>query len=119
MIITHNLAVVRHVSDEIAIMYMGRFVEQGPTAEIFANPAHPYTAGLIAAQPNPDPDQAAHRCRADWARSASLRNRPPGCEFHPRCPMAQDVCRSVEPTPSRRTPSRCIAATFPHRCGKR
>ena len=61
VIITHNLAVVRHVSDETAIMYMGRFVEKGPTAEIFARPAHPYTAGLIAAQPASRSRQAPHR----------------------------------------------------------
>ena len=57
LIITHNLAVVRHVSDETAIMYMGRFVEQGPTSDIFHHAAHPYTIGLLAAQPKPDPDK--------------------------------------------------------------
>ncbi|MBM3519952.1 MAG: ABC transporter ATP-binding protein [Alphaproteobacteria bacterium] len=96
MIITHNLAVVRHVSDRTAIMYMGRIVEQGPTAEIFARPAHPYAAALIAAQPNPDP---AHR-RAGPAllgEVTSLRNRPPGCEFHPRCGRASDTCRTSVP----------------------
>src|SRR5262249_54368261 len=60
LIITHNLAVVRHVSDEMAIMYMGRFVEHGTTREIFERAAHPYTAGLLAAQPHPDPDNRRH-----------------------------------------------------------
>jgi oligopeptide/dipeptide ABC transporter ATP-binding protein len=92
MIITHNLPVVRHVSDDIAIMYMGRIVEKGPTAAVFAAPAHPYTAALIAAQPSPDPRK--RRLGAVLTGEvASLRNRPPGCEFHPRCPRAQEICR--------------------------
>jgi oligopeptide/dipeptide ABC transporter ATP-binding protein len=92
MIITHNLPVVRHVSDDTAIMYMGRIVERGPTAAVFASPAHPYTGALIAAQPSPDP----RRRRLGAVLSgevASLRHRPPGCEFHPRCPRAGDTCR--------------------------
>ena len=96
VIITHNLAVVRHVSDETAIMYMGRFVEKGRTADIFPDPAHPYTQGLIAAQPHPDP--AKRRTGVVLTGEvASLRNRPPGCEFHPRCPKMQDHCRSHAP----------------------
>ncbi len=96
LIITHNLAVVRHVSDETAIMYMGRFVEQGPTADIFARAAHPYTVGLLGAQPKPDPDR-----RRDYValmgEVPSLARRPSGCEFHPRCPHAQDICRREVP----------------------
>ncbi|HYV87319.1 MAG TPA: ABC transporter ATP-binding protein [Candidatus Polarisedimenticolia bacterium] len=96
LIITHNLAVVRHVSDETAIMYMGRFVEQGPTADIFAHAAHPYTVGLLGAQPKPDPDR-----RRDYValmgEVPSLARRPSGCEFHPRCPHAQELCRREVP----------------------
>lgn len=96
MIITHNLAVVRHVSDRTAIMYMGRIVEQGPTADIFAEPVHPYTAALIAAQPNPDP--ARRRSGpALMGEVTSLRNRPSGCEFHPRCRRASDICHAEDP----------------------
>ena len=97
MIITHNLAVVRHVSDRTAIMYMGRIVEEGPTADIFARALHPSAAALIAAQPNPDPAR-----RRDGpvltGEVTSLRNRPAGCEFHPRCARASDLCRTTVPT---------------------
>lgn len=100
LIITHNLAVVRHVSDETAIMYMGRFVEQGPTAEIFANPRHPYTAALIASQPQPDPDLRREEIPL-IGEVPSLSHRPSGCEFHTRCRYAQEKCRSVRPTDTR------------------
>jgi oligopeptide/dipeptide ABC transporter ATP-binding protein len=96
LVITHNLAVVRHISDEMAIMYMGRFIEYGPTQEIFAQAAHPYTDGLIAAQPQPDPDKR----RAEVALKGevpSLARRPVGCEFHTRCPQAQELCRRERP----------------------
>jgi oligopeptide/dipeptide ABC transporter ATP-binding protein len=112
VIITHNLAVVRHVSDETAIMYMGRFVEKGRTAEIFPEPAHPYTQGLIAAQPNPDP--ARRRTGVVLTGEvASLRNRPSGCEFHPRCPEVQDLCRSQAPETRSPMPGRSCRCHFP------
>jgi peptide/nickel transport system ATP-binding protein len=98
IIITHNLAVVRHVSDEMAIMYMGRFVERGPTAEIFRDPGHPYTHGLIAAQPVPDPDQRRENVELQ-GEVPSLTRRPAGCEFHTRCPHMRDNCRSDRPAP--------------------
>ena len=97
MIITHNLAVVRHVSDRTAIMYMGRIVEEGPTAGIFANPSHPYTAALIAAQPNPDPAQRRNG-PVLTGEVTSLRHRPSGCEFHPRCIRASDLCKRDIPS---------------------
>lgn len=96
MIITHNLAVVRHVSDRTAIMYMGRIVEEGPTAGIFASASHPYTAALIAAQPNPDPARRRNGVVLT-GEVTSLRHRPSGCEFHPRCARASDVCRTQVP----------------------
>ncbi len=109
LIITHNLAVVRHVSDETAIMYMGRFVEQGPTADIFARAAHPYTIGLLGAQPKPDPDR-----RRDYValmgEVPSLARRPRGCEFHPRCPRAQEICRREVP------PAFALSERHSHRC---
>ena len=96
LIITHNLALVRHVADRIAVLYLGRVVEEGPTAQVFASPAHPYTASLIAAEPKPDP----RRRRADLAirgEVPSVLRRPTGCEFHTRCPMARDLCRHTAP----------------------
>ncbi len=98
IVITHNLAVVRHVSDQTAIMYMGRFVERGPTAEIFARPQHPYTHGLLAAQPLPDPDKRRDNVELQ-GEVPSLARRPTGCEFHTRCPRIQPLCRSSRPEP--------------------
>jgi oligopeptide/dipeptide ABC transporter ATP-binding protein len=109
LIITHNLAVVRHVSDEMAIMYMGRFLEHGPTRDIFAHPAHPYTHGLLAAQPHPDPDRRRDNVELQ-GEVPSLAHRPPGCEFHTRCPRAQALCRSARP--ERQT----LAPGHDHRC---
>jgi peptide/nickel transport system ATP-binding protein len=112
LIITHNLAVVRHVSDETAIMYMGRFVEHGPTADIFTRAAHPYTIGLLAAQPKPDPDRRRDYV-AMMGEVPSLAHRPPGCEFHTRCPRAQDVCRHEIPGICRSTPRHTHRCYFP------
>jgi peptide/nickel transport system ATP-binding protein len=112
LVITHNLAVVRHVSDETAIMYMGRFVEQGPTAEIFSSPSHPYTAALIAAQPQPDPDLR----REDVpliGEVPSLARRPSGCEFHTRCAYAQERCRIDRPGVDARSPFHSYRCHFP------
>ncbi|SDG28182.1 peptide/nickel transport system ATP-binding protein [Limimonas halophila] len=96
LIITHNLNVVRHVTDRTAIMYLGRFVEQGETETIFRAPRHPYTAALLSANPEPDPD-AEHARVELQGEVPSLMNRPSGCEFHPRCPYAQDRCARTAP----------------------
>ena len=96
LIITHNLALVRHVADRTLVMYLGRLVETGPTAQVFAAPRHPYTASLIAADPKPDP----RKRRADLAIKGeipSILRRPKGCEFHTRCAQAQALCRSNTP----------------------
>jgi peptide/nickel transport system ATP-binding protein len=96
LIITHNLAVVRHVAHRTAVMYLGRIVEQAPTAALFAEPRHPYAQALLAASPEPDPD--ARRQRIELAGEVpSLLRRPPGCEFHPRCPRAEARCRGEAP----------------------
>jgi peptide/nickel transport system ATP-binding protein len=97
LVITHNLALVRHAADRVAVLYLGRVVEEGPTREVFAHPLHPYTAGLIAAEPRPDP----RRRRRDLAirgEVPSILRRPSGCEFHPRCPRVQDLCRRIPPS---------------------
>ncbi len=96
LIITHNLALVRHVADRVVVLYLGRVVEEGPTTQVFAPPAHPYTASLIAAEPKPDP----RRRRADLAIKGevpSILRRPTGCEFHTRCALVQDICRHTPP----------------------
>ena len=85
--ITHDLASAKYFCDRVAIMYLGRIVEIGPTEEIFANPRHPYTKALLGAIPEPDPSGWSRAtCRA--ARSPTRRARRSGCSFHPRCPEA-------------------------------
>ncbi len=98
VIITHNLHVVHHVADRTAVMYLGRFVETGETGTMFAAPRHPYTAALLSANPEPDPDRIHDRITLP-AEVPSLLSRPSGCEFHTRCPWVQETCRTVAPPP--------------------
>jgi len=112
LIITHNLAVVRHISDDMAIMYMGRFVERGPTARIFAAPSHPYTHGLLAAEPHPDPDRRRQSVELK-GEVPSLARRPSGCEFHTRCPIARDNCRIEAPVPHDMGPGHRVLCHYP------
>ena len=96
VLITHNLSLIRHVANWIGVMYVGRLVEYGPAANVLAQPAHPYTAALIAAQPSPDPD--ARRVDAPLlGETPSLLNRPSGCEFRTRCPHAFSRCALESP----------------------
>ncbi|WP_226628269.1 ABC transporter ATP-binding protein [Alloyangia pacifica] len=96
VIITHNLNLVRHVTDQMAIMYLGRFVEQGPTEQVFAHPRHPYTKALLAANPEPDPEARQERVALSGEVPNPV-NRPSGCDFHPRCPWARGACAAREP----------------------
>ncbi|MEQ1955422.1 oligopeptide/dipeptide ABC transporter ATP-binding protein [Mesorhizobium sp. CN2-181] len=100
LIITHNLHVVRQIADSMAVMYLGRFVEDGETEAIFAAPHHPYTAALLSANPEPDPDKVHNRIALP-AEVPSLLARPSGCEFHTRCPFARDKCATDAPHPMR------------------
>ena len=112
LIITHNLPVVRHVSDRLAIMYLGRLVETGDTDGIFARPAHPYTLGLLAAVPEPDPDRRRDKLELE-GEIPSLMSRPAGCEFHTRCPFAQPRCRAEAPVLRLVAPGRMASCHFP------
>ncbi|MCE2519365.1 MAG: ABC transporter ATP-binding protein [Alphaproteobacteria bacterium] len=112
LIITHNLPVVRHVSDRLAIMYLGRFVETGDTDGIFASPAHPYTLGLLAAVPEPDPDKRREKLELE-GEIPSLMNRPQGCEFHTRCPFVREKCLSEAPVLRTVAPGRMASCHFP------
>jgi len=96
VLISHNLAVVRHICDRAAVMYLGRVVEVGEREEIFADPRHPYTRALLTAAPRlrPGPDRVAARLRGE---PPSLTARPTGCAFHPRCPRAEPVCAVERP----------------------
>ncbi|MBJ7520365.1 MAG: ABC transporter ATP-binding protein [Solirubrobacteraceae bacterium] len=97
LFVAHDLAVVRHVSDRIAVMYLGRIVEVSPSEELYTRPIHPYTDALLQAIPVPDP-QAARRKRVPvQGEPPSPIDPPSGCVFHPRCPRAQDRCRTEVP----------------------
>lgn len=98
LIITHNLHVVRQVADRTAVMYLGRFVECGETETIFSRPHHPYTAALLSANPEPDPDRDCDRIKLP-PQVPSIFARPNGCEFHTRCPFVQVACAEVVPKP--------------------
>jgi oligopeptide transport system ATP-binding protein len=94
--ISHDLAVVEHVSDRVAVMYLGRIVETSDTERLYRRPAHPYTEALISAVPQPDPERARSRIVLS-GDIPNPENPPPGCPFHPRCPKVLAVCPERRP----------------------
>ena len=93
--VAHDLSVVKHISDRVAVMYAGKIVELAPTAALFGDPRHPYTRALISAVPHPDPDvKMAFALAGEVADPAHL---PPGCSFHPRCPRRFEPCGELVP----------------------
>ncbi len=96
LFVTHDLRVVRHVSDRIAVMYLGKIMEVGPTSELFERPVHPYTRALLAAAPELDPENRAER-PALLGDPPSPIHIPAGCRFHPRCPYAVESCKKDDP----------------------
>jgi oligopeptide/dipeptide ABC transporter ATP-binding protein len=96
LFIAHNLAVVRHLCDRVAVMYLGRIVEVAKTEELFANPRHPYTQGLLQAIPRLEPGRASQAVAVEGDPPSPL-NLPTGCRFHPRCPLSQPVCHTDDP----------------------
>ncbi len=98
LFISHDLGVVRYMSDYIAVMYLGKIVEIGPAEEVFEKPLHPYTKMLLASIPIPDPELARRKERMKViGEPPSPINPPPGCRFHPRCPYAMSKCKVEEP----------------------
>lgn len=96
LFVAHDLSVVAHISDRVAVMYVGKMVELAPTHELFANPLHPYTEALMSAIPRPDPRPREKRILLT-GEVANPANPPSGCYFHPRCTYVKDVCKTDEP----------------------
>jgi len=114
LFITHDLSVVRYISDRIAVMYLGQMVEVGPTKPVFELPLHPYTQALLASVPIPEPKVREWRFVLEGA-VPSPANPPPGCRFHTRCPSARDVCREREPALRQVAPARWVACHLEER----
>jgi peptide/nickel transport system ATP-binding protein len=96
LFISHDLSVVKYISDKIGVMYLGSMVEFAKTEDIFGNPLHPYTNALFSAVPNPNPDEKGERIllKGDIPSPA---NPPHGCKFHTRCPQYMEICKHIEP----------------------
>jgi peptide/nickel transport system ATP-binding protein len=120
VIIAHDLAVVRHISDRVAVMYLGKIVEMASRDDLYASPRHPYTVALLSAVPVPEPVTPG----ADGGRVRRKRNRlkgdmpsplnpPAGCRFHTRCWKAQDICKTIEPSLAGLAPGHRAACHFP------
>lgn len=105
LFVAHDLSVVRHVSDRVAVMYVGRIVEIAPTDALYRSPRHPYTKTLLAAVPAPDPTLRGRRMKAT-GEVADPSRPPPGCAFHPRCPYAVERCRVERPELTEIAPGR-------------
>jgi peptide/nickel transport system ATP-binding protein len=104
--VTHDLTVHANIADRLGVMYAGRLVEEGPTAEVFANPMHPYTAHLVASLPRIG--EASTRSALHGA-PPNLAAPPAGCRFHPRCPLAMDICRREIPMLTTLAPDHRVA----------
>jgi oligopeptide transport system ATP-binding protein len=114
ILITHDLGVVADVADRIAVMYAGRIVESAPVHDIYKAPAHPYTRGLLDSIPRLD--QKGRQLYAIRGLPPNLMDIPPGCSFHPRCPLARDVCRTDEPPLYQVSETRGSACHFWREC---
>jgi oligopeptide/dipeptide ABC transporter ATP-binding protein len=108
LFVAHDLSVVRHVSDRVAVMYVGRIVEVAPTDALYRTPRHPYTETLLAAVPAPDPARRGRRI-AVTGEVADPARPPPGCAFHPRCPHAVERCRVERPELTEAEPGRWVS----------
>jgi len=96
LFISHDLSVIKHIADDVMVMYLGRAVEQASRADLFKNPQHPYTQALLSATPTPNPEKKRHRIILNGELPSPL-SPPSGCTFHPRCPIAFDKCSKVTP----------------------
>jgi oligopeptide/dipeptide ABC transporter ATP-binding protein len=113
LFIAHDLRVVRHISDRVAVMYLGRIVEEGPSEPVYLEPLHPYTRALLASVPalEPRPEREGVALRGE---PPSATHPPPGCRFHPRCPVALPVCGMLDPALLPVDAERCVACHLVH-----
>jgi oligopeptide transport system ATP-binding protein len=112
IIIAHNLSVVRHISDRVAVMYLGRIVELTDSGSLYTNPLHPYTEALLSAVPIPDPSMTKQRIILDGDVPSPI-NPPSGCRFHPRCRYVKEICGELPPEICERRPNHFVACHFP------
>jgi peptide/nickel transport system ATP-binding protein len=108
LFVAHDLSVVKHISERVAVMYVGRIVETAPTEELFASPRHPYTEALLSSVPKPDP-RLRHERIVLQGEVADPANTPPGCHFHPRCRYARDICRQTAPVQEEISPNHFVS----------
>ena len=109
--ISHDLSVVKHISDRVGVMYLGSMVELASKENIYDNPQHPYTQALIAAIPIPDPTKRSEMKLIEGEIPSNV-NTPSGCKFHPRCPFAKDVCKEKEPPVKEVEPEHFVKCWF-------
>ncbi|MGQ9632209.1 MAG: ABC transporter ATP-binding protein [bacterium] len=111
LFVAHDLSVIEHISDRVAVMYVGKLVEMAETEELFISPKHPYTEALLSAVPKPNPRMRMQRIILS-GEVANPADPPPGCYFHPRCQYAREVCRSQAPVWDEISPDHFVACHF-------
>jgi len=116
LFISHDLRIVRHISDHVAVMYLGKIIEEAAREELYSHPSHPYTQALLSAVPVPDPAQRKKKSSLSGDVPSPM-NPPPGCSFHPRCPHMENRCKEEVPLPREVTPGHKTSCHFAERFG--